>query len=106
VCNRTHGILYRTLISPNEAEFVRGDHDRDGEVTLSDAVGIAAYLFQDAPPPVCADASDADDSGQLDIVDPLYLLFALFIADSLPPPAPFPDPGKDPTFRDNLACNE
>ena len=51
------------------------------------------------------DSADSNDDGILDISDPVYLLFYLFIANS-PPPPPFPEAGNDPTFRDNLGCQE
>jgi hypothetical protein len=45
---------------------------------------------------------DANDSGQLDIADPIYLLDYLF-GTKISPPAPFPEPGYDET-EDALIC--
>ena len=35
------------------------------------------------------------DDGAVDIADPLRILFHLFLGESIP--APFPDPGRDPS---------
>ena len=101
-----NGTIFRTLLFPFGPDFIRGDFDRNSEVDLSDAVSIARYLFLGGTPPACMDAADSNDDGILDISDPVYLLFYLFIANSLPPPEPFPGAGNDPTFRDNLGCQE
>ena len=98
--------LFRVLIFPFSPEFVRGDFDSSGAVNITDAVGIAEYLFGNGTAPLCNDAADTNDDGILDVSDPVYLLFALFIPGSSPPPAPFPEPGNDPTFRDNLGCSQ
>jgi hypothetical protein len=45
---------------------------------------------------------DANDSGQLDIADPIYLLDYLF-GTKISPPAPFPESGYDIT-EDVLDC--
>ena len=106
VCKRENGTLFRHLIFPFSPDFIRGDFDRNTEVDLSDGIGLVTYLFRDGSPPVCLDAADCNDDGNLDLNDVLYLLFALFDASSQPPPPPFPEPGNDPTFRDNLGCAE
>ena len=54
------------------------------------------------PPSNCEDALDANDDGQLDIADAIYVLNYLFIAGPAMPP-PFPEPGLDPT-ADGLGC--
>jgi hypothetical protein len=88
-------------------EFIRGDVNRDGQVTLSDASYLFDFRFLGGPAPGCMDAADCDDNGAFDtvgIVDTQRLLSWLFrgpIAPSLP--APFPKPGVDPT-ADGLNC--
>ena len=97
--------IFQVLIFPSGPPFARGDFDRNGEVNLTDAVGITQYLFLQGVPPVCADSADSNDDGILDVSDPIQLLFYLFLSGD-PPPAPFPAAGSDPTFRDNLGCDE
>jgi hypothetical protein len=104
VCGRKSRALVRILIFPFSPTFVRGDFDSNLTVNLTDAVALAKYLFQAGPAPKCQDAADANDDGILDVSDPVYLLFALFIPGSPPPPPPYPEPGEDPTFRDSLGC--
>jgi hypothetical protein len=85
---------------------LRGDFDRNLVVNLTDAIASAAYLFQHGPPSTCPDAADVNDDGILDISDPVYAIFHLYLG-GLPPPSPFSlGAGKDPTFRDNLGCEE
>jgi len=82
--------------------FVRGDSNRDGERELTDAVQILFVLFTEFPTPSCLDALDADDSGELNLTDAIYLLQYLFVGGPAPP-APYPEPGDDPT-PDDLIC--
>ncbi|MBN1419289.1 MAG: hypothetical protein JXP34_10960 [Planctomycetes bacterium] len=83
------------------SHFVRGDVDGVSAINLGDAIAILNHLFADHSI-ACADAADANDSGSLEIGDAIGLLMYLF-ADGLRPPAPFPDPGPDPT-DDVLRC--
>jgi hypothetical protein len=41
------------------------------------------YLFGGAPAPRCLDAADADDSGQVELSDAVFLLEALFQGSAL-----------------------
>jgi hypothetical protein len=50
----------------------------------------------------CLDAADANDSGVLDVTDPIVLLDFLF-RQGAPPPDPYPEEGPDPT-DDPLGC--
>ncbi|MGE3166446.1 MAG: hypothetical protein AB7O52_16210 [Planctomycetota bacterium] len=87
---------------PDECnEFIRGDADFDGTITLADAVGILGYLTGASV--VCRDALDTNDDGALDIVDPIYLLSYAFLMGD-PPAAPFPGCGTDPSLGDRLDC--
>jgi hypothetical protein len=87
--------------------FVRGDINRDGQVTLADASYAIDFLFFGAPAPGCFDAADIGDDGQIRTVglgEAEPLLDWLFrAAPSLPLPAPFPAAGVDPTM-DPLNC--
>jgi hypothetical protein len=54
--------------------------------------------------PRCADAADADDSGLVDITDPMRTLGTFFLGDDALP-LPTGEPGPDPT-ADGLPCVE
>lgn len=94
------------LLVADEA-FVRGDLNRDGQVTLADASHYYDVLFLGAGPPGCLDAADVNNDGFLDpagIGDLTLLLDWLFrTAPTMPLPGPFPLPGADPT-PDGLTC--
>ncbi|MGQ9591633.1 MAG: PKD domain-containing protein, partial [Planctomycetota bacterium] len=76
--------------------FLRGDTNGDRAVNLTDAVTTLDYLFYGKKEPDCFDAADTTDDGQLDITDSIFTLNFLFLSGSCPP-APYPDPGLDPT---------
>jgi hypothetical protein len=71
-------------------------------VDLSDAVATLSSLFLGNTEILCLDAADADDSGELSITDPIYLLGFLFLGQRSIP-EPYPDCGTDPT-TDGLGC--
>jgi DNA-binding beta-propeller fold protein YncE len=103
VCGAAADAIFQVLIIPQGKTFIRGDANGDGKVDLSDAVMIANYLFKAGGAPDCLDAADTNDDGEIDISDPVYPLFHLFMGGP-EPPDPFPEPGNDPTFLDNLEC--
>lgn len=94
---------YRNPLEP--IEFIRGDVQVDGAITITDAFALLAGLFSGTPWSIpCLDRADIDDSGAIDLADAVSLLLYLF--DDGPPPAtPFPNPGPDPT-RDAIPCQE
>ena len=83
-------------------DFIRGDCLGDGEIQFGDLIYMLC-IFCDPGPTYCVDACDADDDGIYDLPDAVYLLNYLFHSD-VPPPAPFPSCGPDPT-ADSLACS-
>ncbi|MCZ6794806.1 MAG: dockerin type I domain-containing protein [Planctomycetota bacterium] len=85
-----------------QEEFVRGDVNVDGEVSISDAVMLRRFLFNGGRPPTCMDAADVDDNGGVDISDPIGILRQLFLGGP-PFPAPAGEPGPDPT-EDGIGC--
>ncbi|MBI4601918.1 MAG: hypothetical protein HY721_08145 [Planctomycetes bacterium] len=91
------------LCAPPATTFVRGDPNVDAKVNIADAVFVLNALFLGGPQPGCADAADSNDDSLLNIADPVYLLNSLFLG-GLPPPAPFPGCGEDPTGGDALEC--
>ena len=87
---------------PVTKTFVRGDCNADGSVNLIDATSLLATLFQQGPLPTCLDACDSNDSGSLDLADPVHILVFSFAGGGAPA-APFPACGSDPT-EDALDC--
>jgi hypothetical protein len=104
VSGRESRALFQVFLFPAGPPFIRGDFDRNSQVNITDAVGMADYLFRSGPAPECPDAADSNDDGTLDVSDPLFLLIHLFLQGTLP--APSPEPGQDPTNRDGIGCNE
>jgi len=102
----TRPVIYsvgRITVRENLRErFLRGDANRDGKINTSDPIAVLEYLFggQDIP---CPDSSDVDDSGTINLADVTALLGYLFGRDPIPP-APFPEPGLDPTYDELPAC--
>ncbi len=82
--------------------FIRCDSDLGGNITISDAINVLSYLFASFAT-TCTDAMDCNDSGAINIADPVMLLNFLFGTGPLPS-APYPNAGQDPT-PDNLDCN-
>ena len=95
------GARERGACEPTES-FLRGDINSDGSRDISDAVFGFLALFGGGAQPRCLDGADVNDSGVLDISDPIALLNWLFRGlDPLPPPAEAC--GVDPT-ADELDC--
>jgi hypothetical protein len=89
-------------VQPDVVFFIRGDSNADGRVDISDPVSMLGYLFRGGVPLRCYEAADANDDGKVDVSDPVYTLNYLFLGDD-PPPAPFPESGKDLT-DDGISC--
>ena len=83
--------------------FRRGDANGDGRLNLLDAIAMFGYLHDDVAVVACEDAFDIDDSGTLDLTDPVVLLNYLFQPPSAPPAEPFRSCGVDVT-EDLLGC--
>jgi hypothetical protein len=77
-------------------DFIRGDVNGDGRVSLSDSAAIMGFLFLGAPEIECLNSADANDDNRLDIPDEVFLLVSLY-AGGAPIPSPYPAPGPDPT---------
>jgi len=82
--------------------FVRGDANLDSSLNIADAEAILGACYMGVPVD-CGDAADTNDDGSLDISDVVTVLQFLF-SGSPSPPAPYPDPGSDPT-DDTLNCS-
>jgi hypothetical protein len=59
-------------------QFIRGDANGDGTITLSDAVFLINYLYKNGPVPDPPAAGDANSDGQTDLGDVVYLLNYLY----------------------------
>ncbi len=103
VAGNTTDTLFRLLIVSDGPDFLRGDSDGSGSLNLADVIFTATWLYADGTTPACQDACDANDDGRLDISDPIYTLLYLFTG-SAAPPQPYPLPGPDPTFLDDIDC--
>ncbi|MFQ5654442.1 MAG: dockerin type I domain-containing protein, partial [Planctomycetota bacterium] len=86
-------------------QFIRGDANADGVVSLGDAITILNYALGHGTLLNCDDAGDANDDGTVNLADFYYLWNALFVPGSPPPPPPYPDCGYDPT-GDGKRCEE
>ena len=86
-----------------DADFSRGDVNRDGQINLADPVVSLSSLFVVTDTTLCMDALDCDDNGSVDISDPIILLNFLFSGgQSLP--EPFGLCAEDSTV-DSLECS-
>lgn len=95
--------LLAVLPLRGEEEFIRGDVDTGGSVSLDDAFWIIAYLFRGHVESLpCDDAADVDDSGEVELTDAIYLLNYLFRGGPSPAP-PYPLCGTDAS-GDRLHC--
>lgn len=90
--------------SAQDQEFRRGDSNSDGVFDITDPVHTLSHLFLGGGALRCRSAADSNDTGGVDIADAIYSLAYLFLGGP-PPPAPFPDCGKDAT-PDALDCSE
>lgn len=61
-----------------EPEYVCGDADSSGLVTISDAVYLINYIFAGGPPPMPLLSGDADCNGLVTISDAVYLINFIF----------------------------
>ena len=82
--------------------FVRGDVNEDQSIDLGDAMAALGWLFGQGTIP-CRDAADVDDSGVIDLADPVRILTYLFESAAPPPPPEMAEPAPDPTI-DLLDC--
>lgn len=81
------------------ADFIRGDTNGDGVVSVADVHLIESYLFvgmfEDAIS-TCAVAGDVNDDGVINLTDGIHILnFVILGGPGIP--APYPEPGPDPT---------
>lgn len=66
--------------SPGILDFVRGDCNSDGSVSIADAVFTLEFLFGSHCPPSCRNSCDFNDDESLNLADAVYILNYLFAA--------------------------
>jgi len=87
-----------------ERWFERGDVDRDGRYSVSDAVAVLLRRFGPGDFVIpCDDAADVDDDGSIAVADAIGLLHHVFRRGPAPPAPRLGQPGRDPT-EDALGC--
>ncbi len=81
-----------------DAQFVRGDADRNGVLfAIVDALYVLTYRFLDGPAPPGLDAADVDDNDSISpLLDGLYLLTYAFLGGPAPPALGAYTCGSDP----------
>ena len=88
---------------PCENEFLRGDVNADGSVSIVDPIAVLDYLFSGGPTPTCLRAADFFNDGSVNLSDAIQLLSYLFIMGP-DPAAPFPACGPPPALESPLLC--
>ena len=76
-------------------EFIRGDTNGDGQVSITDALVLFSEIFGSTATSLCPRSGDVNADDQRDISDVITLLEAL-LGNGAPIPAPFPACGMAP----------
>jgi hypothetical protein len=76
-------------------DFIRGDANGDGSLSIADAYTVFAHIYLDRLPIECAAAADARGDGGVNLGDLVTILSYLFLHGPEPAP-PFPAMGPDP----------
>jgi hypothetical protein len=95
-------LAWAGALPAQDAPFIRGDSNIDGDVNIADPLKTFGVLFVGDPEPGCDDAMDSNDNGRVDISDGLHSLNFLFSGGAAPPP-PGASCGPDET-ADDLTC--
>ena len=100
------GITTSTTCSGSVKTFLRGDANSDTNCDIADGIWVLNWLFVGGAEPTCFDSADFDDNGIVTIGDAMLMIFYYLHAEGtplIPPAAPYPDAGLDPT-DDVLDC--
>ena len=96
-----------TILCQGDVDFIRGDANQDGRMTVSDGIAITKAVFGAGQHldkiRLCWDSADGNDDGVVWIDDAVYVLEYLFRNGDLIP-APVGTCGPDPT-DDELDCS-
>ena len=91
-------------VSSIQAEdFIRGDANGDGVVSLADSHFLNRFLFVSGSLPECMKSGDYNDDGRV-LIDDGNGIYSYVLLGGAPPSSPFPAPGPDAT-EDGLACD-
>src|SRR5262245_181999 len=86
-------IVSAAVSTPLDAvDFIRGDANSDGKVSVGDAYYITSYVFRGGDAPECLESADVNPDGTINLSDAARLLLFL-VLDREPPAAPYPNPG-------------
>lgn len=89
--------------------WMRGDVNIDGGIDIQDCIDLLNFLFkiEGWQPLICMDAADVNDSGFLDISDPIFLSYALFSGNTVlyKIPEPYDAPLMEDPTDDDLDCS-
>lgn len=98
-------LAFAPWLAVSATDFLRGDANADGEVTISDSHAMLSYLFRGLQPPECLRTLEVNGDAKINITDPIYNLNHIFRGG--PPPAdPFPEigPAPDDAPDAEIAC--
>src|SRR2546427_695764 len=79
----------------NAADFIRGDANGDGKVSISDSKFLLNFLFRPGSEAGCLSALDTNGDRLIDISDAVTLLNAAYLGGPALLP-PYPSPGPEP----------
>ncbi len=96
-------LLSGGLRGGEENDFMRGDANQDGFISISDALTINNSIFVGGARPKCLDSGDVDDNGKIDIEDTILLISHAFL-DAPRFPEPYLVEGADPSPKEGLSC--
>jgi hypothetical protein len=83
-------------------DFLRGDANSDGVLSLADAYFIYSHVFRDHAAPECREAGNANGDRKIDVADAIWIVNYLFRnGPASPEPFPLAGPG---TELDALPC--
>ncbi len=98
--------IFAPRAAAQEPQFIRGDANANGNVSLIDPVFILYYIFLDGEEPSCLDTADVNDTGSIELLDAIYALNYLFNnggTGNEQIPVPFPACGIDGS-PDAISC--
>ena len=104
------------VLGAGPPDFIRGNANDDLKIDIADCIWTINFLFKEGDAPPCMDAADANDNGIIDLGDAQFVIVYLFPSaasafgtDTMPPSAPFPACGPDPSDvegdGDGLGCD-
>lgn len=90
--SRSFGSQSQVYVARADEEYICGDADGDGGISLSDAVFLIQYIFAGGRTPYPVLSGDADCSGGISLNDAVYIIQYIFAGGPGPCPDCVPDP--------------